>query len=161
MHLSHTVDGVAALTLARYESGNGVNHRNFELVRSNATGGLTWVYRSGDNPQAWHLVKPMLAVDDKNVSLPGQNAVGQPVLTGSSFNRDFEVVFVNTGGFLSSWHYSQSWNDWFYLGQSPFGGLQGNPGYTQMDDSSFSLVVRTTSGSLQEVCSSAPFSPRA
>lgn len=88
----------------------------------------------------------MAKTDDGKAYLAGQDVYGQPVLIGSSFNRDFEVVYVNKGGNLVSWHYSQSAPGWYYLGNSSFGGLEGYPGFTQLDDSSFSVVVRTNLG---------------
>lgn len=140
-----------------YESGNGLWHRNLELVRSNATGSLTQGWYQGEPPYQWNLVADpnkgaqILAMSDDGKSvLPGQSVYGQPVLTGSSFNRDFELVYVNTGGELVSWHYSQSAPGWYYLGTSGIGNLQGYPGFTQLDDSSFSAVVRTNVGGLQE-----------
>jgi hypothetical protein len=84
--------------------------------------------------------------------MDGQTAHGQPAVMGSSFNRDFQVFYVTKNGALAHWYYSETRPGWFntgpyYLGDS----LAGYPGLTQLDDSSFSVVVRTSTGALHEV----------
>ncbi|KAK4466825.1 hypothetical protein QBC42DRAFT_318930 [Cladorrhinum samala] len=134
-----------------YESGNGATHRNFEVLRSNGTGGLTHVWRRGESPYPWSTAGQVVRLSN-GVPRTGQIPYGQPVMLGSSFNRDFEVVYVNSDGRLVEWHYSQNADRWYHHIDVPFGGttLRGFPGFAQLDDASFSLVVRTSTGSLEE-----------
>lgn len=138
---------------SRLESGNGVSHRNFEVLRSNASGGLTHVWREGEGRRQWHTAGPVVQLDGKGKPVDNQQPFGQPVLLGTSFNRDFEVIYVNTDGDIVGWHYAQSRDRWYRHANGHFSGfqLQGYPGFVQMDDASFSLVVRTSTGALQEV----------
>ncbi|KAK3361504.1 hypothetical protein B0T24DRAFT_538893 [Lasiosphaeria ovina] len=137
-----------------YESGNGATHRNYEMVRSNATGGFTHVYRQGEAPNKWAVVQPVFELNaTSGKPIDGSTVFGQPVITGTSFNRDYEVVYVSTKGTLETWHYSQNVHYWYYTTSPNFVGLtlRGYPGFVQMDDSSFCVVARTSTGALQEL----------
>ncbi|KAK0729609.1 hypothetical protein B0H67DRAFT_630235 [Lasiosphaeris hirsuta] len=131
-----------------YQSGSGKAHRNFEVVRADPAGAMSHVSRKGEAPYGWFQTKAAAALPN-GVMVEGQTAYGQPVITGTSFNRDYEVVYVSTTGSLIMWYYSQSQNKWVY-NERGLEGLEGYPGFVQTDDSAFSLVVRTSSGNLQE-----------
>ena len=82
----------------------------------------------------------------------GKAIYGQPVAMGSSFNRDFELVYVGLDGTLNHWYYSQARPGWFSTGTVGLvDWLAGFPGFVEMDDSSFSVVVKTSEASLHEV----------
>lgn len=142
-----------------YQTREGATHRDFKLLRSDTTGigGLQVLTRTGEAPFNWTAGWWNL--------LDGTVPYGQPVLTGSSYGDNLEAVFVNTFGGLSRWRFSQKQQDWFAQGYdvgwwdgqqhyAPFyfqQSLKGYPGLTQLDDSSFALVVRTEDGGLNEV----------
>jgi hypothetical protein len=75
-----------------YQSGNGFSHRNFELVCANPKGGIDQLWRDGDS-HLWAAGATLVALDSNGKPQPGQFVTGQPSFTGSSFNRDFEVLF--------------------------------------------------------------------
>ena len=125
------------------ESGNGTNHRNFEMLlwapggalqhwwRNNDAGGYPWskAYApfGNDSPATW------------------------PTLTATTFNRNFETVFLTTGRRLHHWYFDQTsktWNDGGVFGPSDAAGLpafiQGNYGAP----GNFEVVVGTADGRL-------------
>jgi hypothetical protein len=82
--------------------------------------------------------------------------MGQPVITGTSFNRDFEVLYWSEGGYLQHWYFSQTSQQWLFTGTSGWGQIAGYPGFVQTSDSNFAIVVRNSDGSLYEVTSTYP-----
>jgi hypothetical protein len=129
------------------QSGFGDSHRNFELVKASSSKGFIHYRQDSATPNIWN---EMETVFRDRTGAPDQTVVGQPLIITSSFNRDFEVIYLAPDNTLRHWYYSQSaakWydvNDWLsYIG--------GYPGYTQQDDSSFSLVVKRTDNTLVEV----------
>ena len=73
---------------------------------------------------------------------------------GSSFNRDFQVFYTTQDGRLDHWYYSETRPGWFQTGPYSLAeGLSGYPGLTQLDNSAFSVVAKTSSGALKEVSS--------
>jgi hypothetical protein len=141
-----------------YQSGNGATHRNFEMVRADPAGGITQVYRIGEAPYTWSVVGQLVANDGNGNPQQGQYVNGQPSILGSSFNRDFEVLFWGDHGTLNHWYYSETRPGWFFTGtlNYPWPAVQnqfaGYPGFVQTDDSNFAVVVRNSDGSLWEVC---------
>jgi hypothetical protein len=135
---------------------------SFEMVRANPAGGLTQVYRMGDSPYTWSVVQQLVVDDSKGNPVTGQYVQGQPSMLGSSFNRDFEVLYWGDSGTLNHWYYSETNGRWFFTGtlNYPLPAVQnqftGYPGFVQTDDSSFAIVVRNSDGSLWEVCSFFP-----
>ena len=116
-----------------YESGNGTLHRNLEVVGSNGSrvqhvsreGGPTWKWGTG-------------------ASFATDGAVS-PTLTGTTFNRNMEVVYLTTGGRLHHWWTGGGgggpWNDGGVFGPS---GCDGVPGFVQGDygaPGNFEVVV--------------------
>lgn len=141
-----------------YQSGNGATHRNFELVRAGNPIGFTYVSRIGEPPFSWSVVSREVAYDTSNPPniIPGQTVMGQPVITGTSFNRDFEVLYWSEGGYLQHWYFSQTSQQWLFTGTSGWGQIAGYPGFVQTSDSNFAIVVRNSDGSLYEVTSTYP-----
>lgn len=137
-----------------YQSGNGATHRNFELVRTNPTGGMTQVYRIGESPYTWSEVGQLVIKDSNGNPITGQYVNGQPVMLGSSFNRDFEVIYWGDHGTLNYWYYSEDRPGWFFTGAwTEWSNFAGYPGFVQTDDSNFAVVIRNSDGSLYEVFS--------
>jgi hypothetical protein len=130
------------------------------MVRANPSGGLTQVWRDGDAPYSWAVANQLVAGSPPQT---GQYVNGQPSMLGSSFNRDFEVLFWGDHGTLNHWYYSETRPGWFFTGtlNYPWPGVQnqfaGYPGFVQTDDSNFAVVVRNSDGSLWEVGSSLLF----
>ena len=84
--------------------------------------------------------------------MDGNTPYGQPAVFSSSFNRDFELVYAGTNGKLYHWYYTEARPGWFYTGAiDTVDWIAGYPGYTQTDDSFFSVVARTSWGALHEV----------
>ncbi|KAK3994275.1 hypothetical protein QBC44DRAFT_392743 [Cladorrhinum sp. PSN332] len=125
------------------QSGSGKTHRNFELLVSDPGGGqITHISRDGDSFE-WSIITNL-------PSIPSP-IVGQPSIIGTSFNRDFHAVAVDTNGSLHQWVYSQSHKSWSLRSNiSSQHNITGIPGLTQADDSSLVVVVKHADGSLNE-----------
>ena len=128
------------------QSGNGETHRNLELLlsdRKTATGGLVHVSRDGHTLE-WSMIS----------SLPvaaGGSIVGQPSIIGTSFNRDFHAVWVESANHtLQHWVYSQASASWSHRSTISSHNITGVPGLVQADDSSLVVVVAHADGSLNE-----------
>jgi hypothetical protein len=135
------------------QSGFGQYHKNFELVRASPNGGFTHIWRQDTPPYTWYRGETAVRKEDGTI-VPGQWVIGQPLILSSSFNRDFEVMYLSNENLLKHWYYSQNARQWFDLAKSGKDGygtdVGGYPGYVQTDDSNFALVVRRTDGSLVE-----------
>lgn len=126
-----------------FESGNGALHRNLEVVGSNSSRVLhRW--REGGPPWTWGTAASFAT-----------DAAACPTLTGSTFNRNFEVVYITTGGRLHHWWTGGSgtgpWNDGGIFGPT---GCNGVPGFVQGDynaPGNFEVVVSIGGGKLQHV----------
>lgn len=130
---------------ALYQSGNGATHRNFEMVRNLGGGVLEQVWRNGGDGGnfAWGVAGKLLA--------KGPNVNGQPVMTGTSMNRDFELLYWQDGGYFNHWFYSQISGNWFNTGLQGNGHIAGYPGFTELSDSTFIVAARNDDGSMWEV----------
>jgi hypothetical protein len=135
-----------------YQSGNGATHRNFELVRSGGAAGIKHVWRNGgeNGDYSWHVASNLLYTDEWG-QVFGDKVVGQPVITGTSFNRNFEMLYWESTGWLQHWYLNQADGHWYSTGAQGNGRTAGYPGFTQLADSSFAVAVRNTDGTLYEV----------
>lgn len=124
------------------QSGNGETHRNFELLLSDSTAGLTHISRDG-NSTKWSIVSE---VESGDVSL-----VGQPAIIGTSFNRDFHGVGIDKDNALRQWAYSQSGKKWSQVSTIEGKKIDGFPGLVQSDGSNLIMVVKHADGTLNEV----------
>jgi C1A family cysteine protease len=121
-----------------YESGNGALHRNFEmLIQSGSTVKHYWRDGSTFNWAAG----PSF----------GNDVASTPTLTGTTYNRNFECVYLTTGNRLHHWWLDQTtgkWNDGGVFGPTNAAGIpafiQGNYGAP----GNFEVVVRRSDGSL-------------
>lgn len=126
-----------------YESGNGALHRNLEVAGSNGSRVLhRW--REGGPPWTWGTASSFAT-----------DAAVCPTLTGTTFNRNLEIVYLTTGGRLHHWWTggggSGPWNDGGVFGPT---GCNGVPGFIQADynaPGNFEVVVSVAGGRLQHV----------
>jgi hypothetical protein len=135
-----------------YQGGNGPTHRNFELVRSDGSAGIKHVYRNGgeNGDYSWHIASHLLYTTEWG-TIVGDKVVGQPVITGTSFNRNFEMLYWESTGWLQHWYLNQVDGGWYSTGQQGNGETAGYPGFIQTADSNFAVAVRNSDGSMYEV----------
>lgn len=126
-----------------YESGNGALARNLEVAGSNGSRVLhRW--REGGPPWTWG-----------TASTFATDAAVCPTLTGTTFNRNMEMVYLTTGNRLHHWWTggggSGPWNDGGVFGPTNCAGV---PGFVQGDygaPGNFEVVVRVATNQLQHV----------
>jgi len=125
-----------------YESGNGALHRNLE-VTSAGGGAATHHWREGGPPWTWKVATQF-----------GNDAAVCPTLTGTTFNRNMEAVYLTTGGRLRHWWVAGgggAWNDGGVFGPAD---CRGVPGFVQGDygaPGNFEVVVLVGGGQLQHL----------
>lgn len=125
------------------ESGNGTYYRNFEMLATIGGGGLIqhWWRDNGTAGFPWHTAYAPF----------GGDAAVCPTLTATTYNRNFECVFMTTGGRLHHWWFDQvahKWNDGGVFGPPDVWGV---PGFIQGNygkPGNFEVVVRTRGGQL-------------
>jgi len=131
-----------------FESGNGAEHRNFELVRGDAprvrhlwrdsgSGGFTW-------QEAGTLENP-------NDLAAGSGCVGQPAATSTTFNRNFEAVYWELSGRLRHWWMDQATKAWRDDGVFGPTDVEGFPAFIQSNygaPGNLEVVVRRKGGQL-------------
>jgi C1A family cysteine protease len=128
---------------ALYESGNGALNRNLEVMGSNGSR-VQHRWREGGPPWIWGLAKSFAT-----------DAAVCPTLTGTTFNRNMELVYLTTGGRLHHWWGpgggSGPWNDGGVFGPTD---CQGVPGFVQSDynaPGNFEVVVKVAGGQLRHI----------
>ena len=125
------------------ESGNGAHYRNFEMLATVGGGPhIQHWWRDNDTGSfAWHTAYAPF----------GGDAAVCPTLTGTTYNRNFECVFLTTGSRLHHWWFdevSKTWNDGGVFGPTDAWGV---PGFIQGNygaPGNFEVVVRTKDGRL-------------
>lgn len=126
-----------------YESGNGVLHRNLEVVSASPAGGLTQYWRNDGGDWKWNASAHW-----------GSDAATCPTFRGTTYNRNFEMVYLTREGRLHHWWRpggGGSWNDGGLFGPGDYAGM---PGFIQSDwaaPGDFEVVVRTRGGQLAHV----------
>jgi hypothetical protein len=123
------------------ESGNGANHRNFELLATGPGSVIQHWWRDNSAPGfPWH----------KGPSF-GNDAAACPTFISTTFNRNFESVHLTTNRRLHHWWYQQPggpWHDGGIFGPSDAAGI---PGFIQSNynaPGNFEVVVRTSDSKL-------------
>ena len=123
-----------------YESGNGALHRNLEVAGAGGSRVLhRW--REGGPPWTWGTGAQF-----------GNDASVCPTLTGTTYNRNMELLYLTGGKTVHHWWTggggSGPWNDGGLAGPGDYYGV---PGFIQSDygaPGNFEAVVRTTGGQL-------------
>lgn len=124
-----------------FESGNGANHRNFEMLATSHGGKIHhWWRDNAASGLPWH----------SGVEF-GSDAAVCPTFTGTTFNRNFEAVYLTASHRLHHWWFNQTagtWNDGGIFGPADAGGI---PGFIQGNygaPGNFEVVVRTSDNKL-------------
>jgi hypothetical protein len=123
-----------------YESGDGPIHRNFEVWAQAPGDAIRHYYRDGSTLQ-W-------AVSETQ----GNDCKICPAVTGTTYNRNFEMVYWTTANRLHHRFFDQTSGKW--LDGPIFGptNVAGAPGFIQSDygaPGNFEVVVLLATGSLQ------------
>ncbi len=123
-----------------FESGDGALSRNFELWAVAPAGGVRHYWRDGSS-LAWAVAET-----------EGQDCADHPVMTGTTYNRNFEYIYKTNSNRLHHRFFDQvggKWNDGGVFGPPNVGGV---PGFIQSDygaPGNFEVVVRLSDGTLQ------------
>jgi len=118
------------------ESGNGSNHRNFEMLATKSKQITLWWRNNAVSSLPWHSTS----------SFGANDALACPTLISTTFNRNFECVYPTVSKRLRHWWFKQPggpWNDGGVFGPTDTDGI---PGFIQSDygaPGNFEVVVRT------------------
>jgi hypothetical protein len=132
-----------------FESGNGAEHRNFELVQGSAPRARHLWRDGGSGGFTWHEAGTLESPDDIGA---GAGCVGQPAATSTTYNRNFEAVYWELSGRLRHWWMDQTANDWHDSGRFGPTDTEGYPGFIQGSfnaPGNLEVVVRRRGGALQ------------
>lgn len=144
-----------------YESGDGTNHRNFEVWAPGPGNAIRHYYRDGQTLN-WTLAETLPQVNlAPNFNTSGYDCAAVPTVLGSTYFRNFEVLYQTTSGELRHCYFDQLANQWNDAG--PFGPMdsqnkliphwcKGVPGFIQINvgaPGNFEVVVRNSKGELE------------
>ncbi len=122
------------------ESGNGAAHRNFEMLAT-----------AGSQVRLWWRDNSVAGFPWRAAHLFGNDAAACPTLTATTYNRNFECVYLTTSRHLHHWFFdqaAQAWRDGGIFGPPDAAGI---PGFIQGNygaPGNFEVVVRTSDGRL-------------
>jgi len=122
-----------------YESGNGPIHRNFEFWAVAPGSAIRHYWRDGGTLD-WHVAETF-----------ANDCGGSPAATGTTYNRNFELIYRTTNARLHHRYYDQAgkaWHDGPTFGPP---NVEGIPAFLQGDygaPGNFEVVVRVADGSL-------------
>ena len=132
-----------------FESSNGPDHRNFEMVRGGAPRATHLWRDGGDGGFTWH---EAATLEDPADLAAGAGCVGQPAATSTTWNRNFEAVYWELSGRLRHWWMDQdagkTWHDGGRFGPDD---VEGFPGFVQGNygaPGNLEVVVRRRGGAL-------------
>ena len=131
-----------------FERGNGVEHRNFEMVRSSAPRARHLWRDGGIGGFVWNKAA-MLA--NPNDIAAGAGCVGQLAATSTTYNRNFEAVYWELSGRLRHWWMDQRDTSWHDAGQFGPTDTEGYPAFIQSNygtPGNLEVVVRRRGGLL-------------
>ncbi|MGD0777693.1 MAG: C1 family peptidase [Candidatus Solibacter sp.] len=135
-----------------YESGDGTNHRNFEVWAPGPGNVIRHYYRDGQT-QNWSLAEtlPQVSLAPK-FNTNGYDCAGIPSVLGSTYFRNFEVIYLTTAKQLRQCFFDQLSGKW--VDRGPFGPTDaaGIPGFIQINvgaPGNFEVVVRRAAGVLE------------
>jgi C1A family cysteine protease len=104
-----------------YESGDGALHRNFEMWSAAPGAAIRHYWRDGSSLN-WALAETQ-----------ANDCASSPAVTGTTYNRNFEMVYRTTSNRLHHRYFDQTSGKWF---DGPIFGpanVAGNPGFIQSD----------------------------
>lgn len=130
------------------ESGNGVAHRNFEMLVPAPRVRHVWRQGGEGGDFSWH-DGPYL--EDPNNIGAGAGCLGYPALIASTYNRNFECVYWEVSGGLRHWYFDQRAGTWRNGGNLGPADAAGYPALIQSNigaPGNFEVVVRTRGGQL-------------
>ena len=130
-----------------FESGNGAEHRNFEMVRG-AAPRVRHLWREGSGGFTWHEAGTL---ENPNDQAAGTGCVGQPAATSTTFNRNFEAVYWELSGRLRHWWMDQPGGTWHDSGVFGPTDVEGFPALIQSNfgaPGNLEVVVRRRGGQL-------------
>ena len=131
-----------------FESGNGAEHRNFEMIRGDAPR-VRHLWRDGGSGGfVWHETATLESATD---DAAGAGCVGQPSATSTTFNRNFEAVYWELSGRLRHWWMDQQVNAWHDGGTFGPADIEGFPALIQSNygaPGNLEVVVRRRGGQL-------------
>ncbi|KAF2749223.1 cysteine proteinase [Sporormia fimetaria CBS 119925] len=151
-----------------YQSSEGKTHRNFQAMRASASGDLVWLNRTGEGTKKWSVTDEIIVYDfpedEEFVNTYAGSAgpvTGQPVFLESSYGPQKEVVYwVEVNSSFAHWFYTEDGqreapigkeqNTWLQTAPGAVGNATGYLGFVQLDNSDFTVVIRTNEGSLDE-----------
>lgn len=123
------------------ESGDGASHRNFELVAPQGGQVQHWWRQGGEGGDfSWHRGETF-----------GSDCAGPPAFSGTTYNRNFELVYRTVNNRLHHWFFDQASGRWADGGVFGPPDVAGNPGFIQGNygaPGNFELVVHTADGRL-------------
>jgi len=117
-----------------YESGDGAGHRNFEQWSVAPGNSVRHYFRDGASLN-WALAETF-----------GDDCKDSPTAQGTTFNRNFEIIYPTIHHRLHHWYFDQNtstWNDGGVFGPHHVHGI---PAFIQSDygaPGNFEVVVRT------------------
>ncbi|HEY1428154.1 MAG TPA: C1 family peptidase, partial [Candidatus Tumulicola sp.] len=121
------------------ESGDGSLHMNFELV-ARVQNAIRHYWRDNGGDGNWHAAETF-----------ANDAANMPAMTGTTYNRNFELIYNTTASRLHHWFYDQTSGKWTDGGVFGPADADGVPGFIQGDygaPGNFEVVVRTKEGQL-------------
>ncbi len=125
-----------------FESGDGTNHRNFEMLLPGNGGALTHWWRNNDlSTFPWA----------KAETFGNDSVVSWPAFTGTTYNRNFETVYQTTSNRLHHWYYDQASGTWKDGGVFGPTNVAGRPAFMESNygaPGNFEVVVVTATGNL-------------
>jgi C1A family cysteine protease len=141
-----------------YESGDGRYHRNFEVWAPGPKNVVQHFEQNGATLE-WSLVEILpeesLAPDFKK---KGNDCAGAPTVFGSTYFRNFEILYLTTARQLRHRFFDQLTGTWVDYGPlknsvkpSPYIDADGVPGFIQISPGTpghFEIVVRNKNGAL-------------
>lgn len=131
------------------ESGAGVSHKNFEVLRPGPPRVRHLSRASGEGGNfAWSESAVLAKEGDVGA---GAGCIGLPALTATTYHRNLECVYREASGRLRHWWFDQDRRQWHDGGQFGPRDVAGFPAFIQSNygaPGNFEVVVRTADGRL-------------
>ncbi len=132
-----------------FESGNGPEHRNFEMVRASAPRARHLWRDGGSGGFVW---AEAATLENPNDIAAGAGCVGEPAATSTTYDRNFEAVYWELSGQLRHWWMGQDDKIWHDGGRFGPTDTEGFPALIQSNygaPGNLEVVVRRRGGILE------------